>query len=294
MITGDRRFGPGHPRFELQKAAVEGLEVIFWGRDEMFPRVPEGRFDVVTVQDPFFRGLFGLCVARRLHASLNVQMHADLNGQSVLNRIIARFVLSRADSVRVVSERLRRQLKTVNYKLKTEPVVLPVFVDISIYEKTVRRPHDGKIIMWLGRFEPEKNPFAALDVFARVRESVDAQLLMLGQGSLESTIRKKAEHLPVEFPGWRDPTEYFPRADVVLSTSWHESWGASIVEALAAGVPVVAPDVGVAKEAGAIVVPRERLAEAVIEALNMGAKGELRLSLPDAHEWATRWRESLL
>lgn len=67
------------------------------------------------------------------------------------------------------------------------------------------------------------------------------------------------------------PAVFLETADVVLCTSLYESWGASIVEALAAGVPVVAPDVGVAKEAGATVVPRAQLAEAVVRVLEEGS-----------------------
>ena len=71
--------------------------------------------------------------------------------------------------------------------------------------------------------------------------------------------------------------------------------GASIVEALAAGVPVVAPDVGVAKEAGAIIASRDRLAEAVIEVLRSvrPVRGELKLSPLSKEEWTVAWKETL-
>jgi glycosyltransferase involved in cell wall biosynthesis len=82
-------------------------------------------------------------------------------------------------------------------------------------------------------------------------------------------------------------------ADVVLCTSKHESWGASIIESLAAGIPVVAPDVGIAREAGAIIMPRSDLGKAVEDVLNSGQRGELRISMPSAEEWARSWRETL-
>ena len=62
---------------------------------------------------------------------------------------------------------------------------------------------------------------------------------------------------------------------------------------LAAGVPVVAPDVGVAREAGAVVVPRESLADAVIDILKSDKKGELKLTLLSEQAWANAWRASL-
>ena len=281
MITGDKSFGPGHPRFELQKSAVEELAVIYWGRGALWPKIPKGQFDVVTVQDPFWRGLFARVVARRLGVKLNVQVHTDLAVQSLLRRVLAQIVLRHADSVRVVSEKIKNQIH-----VRARVSVLPIFVDIERF-RTIERHPEPNTLLWVGRFEQEKNPFLALEIAARVP---GAKLTMLGRGSLEVLLKQKGG---AEFPGWQDPAPYFARASVVLCTSRHESWGASIVEALAAGVPVVAPDVGIAKEAGAIVVPRAELARAVIEVLKSGARGELKLLVLSAEEWAQKWKQSL-
>ena len=99
---------------------------------------------------------------------------------------------------------------------------------------------------------------------------------------------------PIEFPGWQDPKSYLQISDVVLCTSRHESWGASIIEALAAGVPVVSLDVGIAKEAGAIVVARADLAAAICDVLRTGKRGKLLLIMPSREEWAKHWRETLI
>ena len=293
MITGDRRFGPGHPRYELQKSAVERLEVLYWGRGSFWPRLPAGKFDVVSTQDPFWRGLFAWYAARRLGARFNVQVHAVLSAQSFVKRVLARFILSRADSIRVVSERIARQLKTKNYKLKTPPIVLPVYVELGRFHSLSRRP-EAHTVLWIGRFEPEKDPLLALAVMRKVP---DAKLIVLGNGSLEQRLRSEISRfnldIRVELPGWQDPLPYLARATAVLCTSRVESWGSSIVEALAAGVPVVAPDVGIAKEAGAVVAPRDRLAEALTETLRSQARGVLRLTLPSKEEWVKLWRASL-
>jgi glycosyltransferase involved in cell wall biosynthesis len=173
--------------------------------------------------------------------------------------------------------------------------VLPVFVDLPKFYSLIRRPHAGKNIVWIGRFEEEKNPLAAIEVLQQVLKVVpDARLTMIGTGSLGQKLSDRAANLPIMVPlGWQDPRIYLDTADVVLCASWHESWGASIVEALAAHVPVVAPDVGVAKEAGATVVPRERLAEAVTDVLKSGARGKLQLNMLSEKEWAEAWVKTL-
>jgi len=286
-ITGDKRFGPGNERYELQKSAVQELIVMYWGRGGFFPRLPRGPFDVVTVQDPFLRGLFAWHVAKQLSARFSVQIHADISAQSFAKRLVAGFVLRRADSIRVVSEKIKQQvLKVVPHANVT---VLPVFIDVSKFTSIVHQPHTQKNILWIGRFEEEKNPMAAIDIAAQIPE---AKLTMLGAGGMEQRLKDRAGS-NVEFAAWQDPTSFLARADVVLCTSWHESFGASIIEALAAGVPVVAPDVGVAKEAGAIVVPRTELAAAVVTVLKEGTRGHLALHMLTVEGWKQAWLQTL-
>lgn len=292
MITGDKNFSMS-PRFVLQATQVEKLTVVYWGRGSFWPAIPTGPYGVVTVQDPFLRGLFAWLIARRLQATLNVQVHTDLSAQNIFRRVLAAMLLRCTDSVRVVSEKLREQVRAMRVNAPIH--VLPIYVDVDRFRGLVPEPHAQKTILWIGRFEREKDPLYAAQVLQEVRgEGVDAKLVMLGTGSLETALRGLTRVLPIELLGWQDPVPYLQVADVVLCTSKHESWGASIVEALAAGCPVVAPDVGIAKEAGAIVVPRAALAHAVSDVLRSGTRGALKLSMPKADEWARRWRETLL
>lgn len=304
MISGDPSILKGgsvaHARLLLQRSQVDQLAAYVW------PQVHSARtilraahaqsFDVVTVQDPFWRGLLGWWIARRTRVKLNVQVHTDLTAQPWWRRTLAYFVLRRADSIRVVSEKIQRDLSFLH--LRASIMVLPIFVDLAPFKAIIHTPHPHfkKTILWIGRFEPEKDPAAALRILAEVRDTgIDAGLILLGAGSLERDLRAKAKPLLpyVEFPGWQDPAPYLAMADVVVSTSRHESYGASMLEALAAGVPVVAPDMGVAQEAGAVVVSREDCAAAVTRILQSGERGALKLSLRTAEEWGEMWRKSL-
>jgi glycosyltransferase involved in cell wall biosynthesis len=302
MITGDTRFGPGNPRFELQKSAVDELRAVYWGPPRLGVFGEAGRgalsipnatgFDVVTSQDPFWRGLVAWIAARRAGARLNIQVHADLNGQSLVKHVLAQIVLRHADSVRVVSETIQQQVRAAAPNARVS--VLPVFIDLARFRSITRHSHPDKTILWVGRFEKEKNPLGALQVFKDVHARLpDTKLVMLGAGSEENKLKRAAVGMSVKFPGWGDTGAYLAEADVVLSTSWHESFGASIIEALAAGVPVVAPDVGVAQEAGAIVAPRNELARTVVSVLKERTKGELKMQLLGKEEWQKAWRETL-
>lgn len=299
MITGDKYlFIPGTPpyrRLEVQKRYVDVVPV-FWGRGALFSVFKKsGKFDVVTVQDPFWRGLVGLCVSLYKRAQLNVQLHTDLNSQNWLRRFFARIVLRHAVSIRVVTSKLKTQVEQIGVRAPIK--VLPIFLDIERF-KSFPQSEDfrsRKKIFWVGRFEKEKDPALAIDILKEVRSrGIDAELIMLGSGSLEDELQKKKKELPVKFPGWQDPAKFLVDADVLLNTSVYEGYGAAIVEALAIKIPVVAPDVGVAREAGATIAPREELASAVEKVLKSNERGELKTPLLSEEEWGAHWRETLL
>lgn len=298
MITGDKNLllsgSNAHQRLTLQRGAVEQLDVVYWGRDALWDAFEmKGNYDVISAQDPLWRGLVAWYVARKKGAKLNIQVHMDLAELSFSKHILSQIVLRHATSIRVVSQKIKNQVERVGVRAKI--TLLPVFVDLEKFRILSRRAHEGKNILWIGRFEEEKNPLAAIRILKAVLKSIpDTTLTMLGEGSMSKKIASHAAHLPVNRPGWQDPAAFFSSADVVLCTSLHESFGASIIEALAAGVPVVAPDVGVAKEAGAIVVEREKLAEAVIDVLKSDGRGVLQINLLPAQEWAREWRDSLI
>jgi len=301
MISGDKNIlmpGSGaRLRFELQKASVDRLDAYVWPKMQSWREISlaaqKTKYDVVTAQDPFWRGLLAWRIARGIGAKLNFQVHTDLSAEPLLRRLLANFLLRRADSVRVVSEEIQEQVKAARTTAQIH--ILPIFVDVSRFENLTPKYHSQKTILWIGRFEREKDPLFAIRVLNDVRtKGIDAQLVMLGAGGLETVLRRAAKALPVEFPGWQDTKSYLEVADVVLCTSRYESWGAGIIEALAAGVPVVAPDVGVARKAGAYVVSRAELSSKVIEVLQQGVRSALLLDLPNAEEWAKQWRETLV
>jgi glycosyltransferase involved in cell wall biosynthesis len=304
MISGDKNvFVEGSDaakRLALQRAQVEKLDVFGYrgrmsavqGFFEVMIAALCTRYDVVTVQEPFWRGLLGLMAARVSGARLNIQVHTDFSTYSGFRHILAQIVLRHADSFRVVSQKIGEQIKKYAHG---QIHILPIYIDLERFRQVMREQHEQKTILWIGRFEREKDPLAAIEILKNVRHDIpDARLVMLGSGSLLPKLERASQGLPVLFAGWHEPLEYLKTADVVVSTSKHESFGASIVEALAAGVPVVAPDVGIAKEAGAIVVERSKLAEAVIEVLQNATRGILKISMPTKEEWAKAWKESLI
>lgn len=223
--------------------------------------------DVVTAQDPFETGLIGLVIARLFRIPLHIQVHTDVTASSfrehsLLNRIryhIAWFVLRRAACIRVILERTRDDLVAAG--MIAPVTVLPIFVDTARFGSVIREKHPRWKIdaLFIGRLESEKHPCLAIDAVAVARAAGhDIGLTVVGEGSERSALAERARRAGiadrVEFLGWRaDTVPHLAKADVLLVPSRYEGYGLVIVEALAAGVPVIATDAGVAREAGAII-----------------------------------------
>jgi glycosyltransferase involved in cell wall biosynthesis len=109
-------------------------------------------------------------------------------------------------------------------------------------------PH-ATVLTHVGRFAPPKNHALLIEAFAQVRSDAPFYLLLVGGGELENTVREQVAGLGlqgrVRFLGVRaDVADILRASDVfVLSSRW-EGNSLSVMEAMAAGLPVVSTAVG--------------------------------------------------
>jgi glycosyltransferase involved in cell wall biosynthesis len=110
-------------------------------------------------------------------------------------------------------------------------------------------PADAFLVGWLGRLTEIKRPADLLEAFARVHVPQGAHLLVAGDGPLRADMEALAASLGigdrVHFVGFRsDVGAVYAACDAVALTSANEGTPVSVIEALAAGRPVVSTDVG--------------------------------------------------
>lgn len=165
----------------------------------------------------------------------------------------ARRDFSRADAVVCVSEGLAHDLRE-NFdvdpgRLHTiyNPAYRAGFVDAAA--DPLDHPwlqHEGRpVILAAGRLHHVKGFDDLLDAFARLRERVDARLLILGEGkdrpALEARVAALGLGAHVQLPG-RVPTlaPWMARADLFVLSSRREGLPAVLIEALSVGMNVVA------------------------------------------------------
>lgn len=244
----------------------------FWRACTWTPGV-QVEYDVVTAQDPFEIGFVGWRIAQKLGARLQLQIHTDFlspyfTKYFVLNWIrvkIAKFLLPKADSIRVVSERIKESLTT--YGLTAPIIVLPVFVDLeklrNAETKTDLRktyPQFEKIILVVSRITKEKNIGLAIDAMCEVvKQSPKVGMIIVGEGPELSALKLQTKNYKLKtnviFEPWtNDVASYYKTADLFLNTSRYEGYGRTLLEAAVCGLPIVSTDVGIIREVGGVIV----------------------------------------
>jgi glycosyltransferase involved in cell wall biosynthesis len=164
----------------------------------------------------------------------------------VAQRRIIRFFLGRAACVIVLSDRWRTWVSRVIENQRIVCISNPV----AVVEEG-RAPRCRNVVLFLGRLERGKGIFDLLDAIATLRARIpDIKLVCAGEGNLESVARY-ARRLGIEdavsLPGWIGPIEkqsLMCGATAFVLPSLAEGLPMSLLEAMAAGVPVVATAVG--------------------------------------------------
>jgi glycosyltransferase involved in cell wall biosynthesis len=209
------------------------------------------KINIITTQDPYYIGLLGYLLANKFKIGLEIQVHGWERGR--FRKMIASLVFSRADSIRVVSQRLKAELINI-YKINEQKItVVPIYTDVVI-KKVQHQDHGGFIFLTASRLVPVKNISIQIEAMAEiVKKYPKTELWVVGDGPE----RKRLELLTtnysllsnVKFLGWQsDLKEYYSKADAFLLTSNQEGWGLVVVEAASYGLSIIMTNVGCAGE----------------------------------------------
>lgn len=116
---------------------------------------------------------------------------------------------------------------------------------------------DQPLLVYVGRLDGEKKPDLVVDAFRRLPAALGAKLALIGEGPLKAEIAAMRDDriiLPGYMKNRAELARWLASADIYVSGMADETFGVSIVEAQASGLPVV----GVA--AGAMV---DRVTDAI-------------------------------
>lgn len=205
-------------------------------------------------------------LAKQIAPELDLKVVTTLHGTDITLvgsndsfRPVTAFCIERSDAVTAVSYALRAE--TTRVFGITRPIeVIPNFVDPGHYRNAqpAAWPGDGgaaaggervPVIVHISNYRPVKRVTDVIRVFARVVAEQPARLVLVGDGPDLGPATDLARELGVldriRLIGVVDDVApYLSGADLLLLPSQSESFGLVALEALAAGVPVIASRVG--------------------------------------------------
>ena len=248
-------------------------------------------FDLITVQDQYYLALVGRILAKKFKIGLELQIHG-FEKYSRLRKITADFVIPRANAIRCVSQRLKRQLVrdfgVREEKITAAPICSNLKSKISNLPageaglKSNKAKKDKFVFLTVGRLVAVKNVSLQIRAIAEVAKKYPkVELWIVGDGQEKSNLKSQISKLKLEnnvkLLGWQNDTDkFYSQADAFLLTSDYEGWGMAIVEAANHGLPIIMTDVGCAGELikdgeSGIVIPvndQSKLEEAMIRIIN--------------------------
>lgn len=232
------------------------------------------RFDVLHVHAPL-TPVLPLLALHSARVPVVGAFHAHLRPALLLRlaRGMLQRYLDRLDAAVAVSKAC---LEPLRGRLRGELRIIPGGVDVERFGRgrRLRRYDDGKLnVLWVGRIERRNGLDVMLDAFHRAWKQIDTRLIVLGDGPRLARHRAAlsadvAEDVVFAGAVLEDRPDWYATADVVCATAQSASGGVTLLEAMAAGKPILASDV-----------------DGYRDVLQHGREGEL-LSPDDAASWS--------
>lgn len=229
-------------------------------------RHAEQPIDLITAQDPFLTALIGLRLRAKTRRPLIVQDFSCFVSSPYFLRerprnrllgLLARFTLPRANAVRVLNKRER--LACIRLGVKPSRVcVIPIVTyiqpfaappdpeQVAAWRQRLDLPEGTPVVLWVGRPVPFKNLPMLLQAFKRVHSAMPQARLVIGGDMSGTNIVGQAAAYGLgeatRFTGavkYADLPALYRLASVYALASNYEGLGRVLLEAAAAGVPLV-------------------------------------------------------
>ncbi len=283
--------------------------------------------DVIHINAEFMLGIMGMKYAQKRKIALVYTSHTMWESyienyahflpsfiSRKIGRELVRFFAKRVQLVISPTDRMFKLLKT--YGINSPIEILPTGIDDSIckidnnalasFKEDIYKEFpvlkNKKVLLYVGRVVKEKNLYMLFDVFSKVKDKFeDTALFFVGGGPELDDLKEKAkEHKyssSICFAGYRDRnilSYFYHMADVFVFPSCTETQGLVTIEAMRAGLPVVAIgemgtlDVMQGDNGGFMV--KNNIEEFAAKVIALLSDETLRLQkAKEAHEWSAKW-----
>ncbi len=260
-------------------------------------------FDLIYVNGPRLLPAVALAARGRLPILFHAHSHVE---QAVARKLACGSIQRSGAAVVACSHSVMAQFR--DYVVPRKQFVIPNGVRELPFRKR-DFPPDGKWrIGVIGRISPEKGQAEFVRAATRLNgEFPAAQFRICGAPMFGDTryfddVQRLASGLPVEFLGWRDDiAAVLSDLDLVVVPSKLEGMGRVVLEAYAAGVPVIAfavggiPEVVTDRETGFLVTDKtaQALAGCIRDVMRANPADLHRIAANARRAWETRYNTGI-
>lgn len=234
---------------------------------KLAPQLEAENWDLIHIQTPFVAHYAGVALARRLGIPAIVSYHTLFEEYlhhyipflprtwlGSLARRHSRRQCNEVDGIIVPSSAMAERLR--EYGVNTDLEILPTGIPLQRFargDRTAFRQRHGlspeqPLALFVGRVAHEKNIGFLLEALELARRNIpDLCLLVTGEGPARPALERQAEQLGLQenirFLGYLDRETELPDAyagaDLFVFASRTETQGLVLLEAMAAGLPVL-------------------------------------------------------
>jgi len=218
------------------------------------------RPDLIYLANPVLLGLIGLRHASELRLPLVASYQTDIPGYATLYGLrlfrdplwlYFRWLMNRADLTVCPSGYTKRQLETHGFKrvkvmghgVDTERFNPRYYSDAWRQRLSDGHP-DAPLLLYVGRLAPEKRVHWLRSLLVAIP---GVRLAIVGDGPARPELEETFRGTPTVFTGYlrgNDLSSAYASADIFTFPSTSETFGLVVLEAMASGLPVIAPDAG--------------------------------------------------
>jgi glycosyltransferase involved in cell wall biosynthesis len=192
---------------------------------------------------------FARALAGTPHVHMEDGFGPEERDRQLPRRALTRRAILRRSHIILPSQTLARIASDIWRLPKARLHYIPNGIDLRRFTPRTEPRAGTPVVGTVAALRPEKNLSRLLEAFAIVRATREALLVIVGEGAERPRLQQQAAELGVagyvEFAGHtRTPEDYYKNFDVFVLSSDTEQMPLSVLEAMAAGLPVASTDVG--------------------------------------------------
>jgi len=267
-------FAPKHPNYKDDEKGIFRIESISLSSKEKYRlSLPIFRkslkiikqLDIIHTQHPFIMGNYGSFLADIYNKPLIFTHHTQYEKythyipfEQEITKKFTRWIVNdyanKCNRVIAPSESIKKML--LSHGIKSRIVAIPTGIDLDVYGnpkgELIRKKYnirpEQKLLVYAGRIAKEKNLEFLLKAFRVIlNKKPNTYLMLVGKRTnkryLVDIIKKLNLQTSVFLVGHSNAVQnYYGAADLFVFSSVTETQGLVLVEAMAAGTPVVAVD----------------------------------------------------